>query len=219
MTDDTNRADKTTTPSSKYPDHHVYYTHGGIRFEVGNEQGKECVKMFHPSGSYSEWYPDGKVMTFHVGENKQYNKGGVTITVDENNDVHIKGHSKMQIGGGAHIEVAGDAGIVVGGTVGVAGLGDVGIRAKNIYLGAEGNLNIHVAGKTNINSVGNFDVTTQADASITASADAHYTAGGETIVNSDGDTNINASGDVKTKGNSTKVQGGGASAPPTTFRG
>jgi hypothetical protein len=215
---DSNRADKTTTPSSKYPDHQVWYTHGGIRFEVGNEAGKETVKMFHPSGSYTEWYPDGKTMQFTVGENKQYNKGGVTVTVDENNDVHIKGHSKIQIGGGAHIEVAGDAGIVCGGTVGVAGLGDIGIRAKNIYLGAEGDLNIHVAGKTNITSVGNFGVTTQADASVTASGDASYAAGGETAVNSGQNTNINASGDVVTKGASTKVQGGGASAPPTTFK-
>ena len=211
---DKNRAQTTTTEQSTYPDHHVYYTHGGQRFEIGNQKGRECIKVFHPSGSYCEWFPDGKFYQMNIGENKQYNKGGVTITVDENNDVHIKGHSKLQIGGGCHIEVSGDAGIVVGGNAAMAMLGKgTALSAKgNLYLGVDGDLNMNVKGATNITSGGPINIES-------TGGDAQYKAAGETTVTSvKGDTNIQSFGsDVITRGIFTKIQGGGAGAPPTTF--
>jgi len=149
------RANETTTPESKYPYNQVYQTAGGIRVIVGNEPGKETLKIFHPSGSYMEMMPNGKTVSMSIGENKQYNKGGVTLTVDENHDVHIKGHSKLQVGGGSHIEVAGDAGIVVGGSVAMSmPKGDLGIQAKNIFMGATGNFNLNVEGAMKISSKG-----------------------------------------------------------------
>ena len=153
------RANETTTPESKYPYNQVYQTAGGIRVIVGNEPGKETLKIFHPSGSYMEMMPNGKTVSMSIGENKQYNKGGVTITVDENQDVHIKGHSKLQVGGGSHIEVAGDAGIVVGGSVAMSmPKGDLGIQAKNIYMGATGNFNLNVEGDSTINTKGTTSI-------------------------------------------------------------
>jgi hypothetical protein len=151
---DQDRAQKTTTPESKYPYNQVYQTAGGIRMIIGNEPGKETLKIFHPSGSYIEMMPNGKMVSMNIGENKQYNKGGVTITVDENQDVHIKGHSKVQVGGGSHIEVAGDAGIVVQGDTALATMGDFGVKAKNIYMGARGNLNVNVEGSTTMETKG-----------------------------------------------------------------
>lgn len=152
---DKNRANVNTTPESKYPLNQVYQTAGGVRVIVGNEPGKECIKIFHPSGSYVEYMPNGKVVSFNVGENKQYNKGGVTITVDESNDVHIKGHSKIQVGGGAHVEVAGDAGLIIGGSVAMSiPGGDFSVQAKHMYLGATGNFNLNVEGKMTLSSNG-----------------------------------------------------------------
>lgn len=149
------RANETTTPESKYPYNQVYQTAGGIRVIVGNEPGKEALKVFHPSGSYIEMMPNGKVVSMNVGEKKEYNKGGVTITVDENNDVHIKGHNKLQVGGGSHVEVAGDAGIVVGGSVAMSmPNGDFGVQAKNIYIGATGNFNLNVEGGMKLSAKG-----------------------------------------------------------------
>lgn len=164
------RANECTTPESKYPYNQVYQTAGGIRMIVGNEPGKETLKIFHPSGSYIEMMPNGKMVSMNIGENKQYNKGGVTITVDENQDVHIKGHSKLQVGGGSHIEVSGDAGIVVQGDTALATMGDFGVKAKNIYMGARGNLNINVEGSLN----------TQ--------------VGGSTVINTTNDTTLNTGG-------------------------
>ena len=167
---DKNRAQLARAPSGKYGYHYVDEDEGGIRIERVTEPGKESYAFFHPSGSYVEWFPNGKKVSMTIGENKQYNKGGVTITVDENQDVHIKGHSKLQVGGGSHIEVAGDAGIVVQGDTALATMGDFGVKAKNIYLGARGNLNVNVEGSYN----------TQ--------------VGGSTVFNTTNDTTLNTGG-------------------------
>jgi hypothetical protein len=152
---DKNRAQLKRAPSGKYGYHYVDEDEGGIRIERVTEPGKESYAFFHPSGSYVEWFPNGKKVSMTIGENKEYNKGGVTITIDENHDVHIKGHSKLQVGGGSHIEVAGDAGIVVGGSVAMSmPKGDLGIQAKNIFMGATGNFNLNVEGAMKISSKG-----------------------------------------------------------------
>ena len=147
MPDTNTRADQNETPESKYPLQEIHQFSGGHRIWVGNERGKEFMRVMHPSGSYIEIKPDGGVTHFSIGESKQYNKGGVTLTVDENNDVHISGHQKLQVGGGSHIEVAGDAGIVAGGAVALAAMGDLGMAVNgNGYFGIKGSANFNAAG-------------------------------------------------------------------------
>lgn len=149
------------TPESEYPYNNVWQSPGGMRIVWGEERGKECFKLYHPSGTYIEMFPDGKMSTTILGENKQYNKGGVTLTVDENMDVHVSGHQKMTIGGGSHVEVQGDAGILVAGDVAVAGLSNMGLSVKgNMYLGTDGDLNINVKGSMNQQVKGDLTIGT-----------------------------------------------------------
>lgn len=156
-----NRAETDETPESEYPYNNVFQTPGGLRMVWGDQRGKECFKLYHPSGTYMEMFPDGKMSMMVIGEQKQYNKGGVTLTVDENSDVHISGHQKVTVGGGSHIEVQGDAGVVVAGKVALAGLSDMGISVKgNLYLGTDGDLNLNVGGSMNQQVKGNLKVGT-----------------------------------------------------------
>lgn len=155
------RPEMDETPKSEYPYNGVWQFPGGMRIVMGEERGKECFKFYHPSGSYVEFFPDGKVSTMIIGEQKQYNKGGVTITVDENSDVHVAGHQKITVGGGSHIEVQGDAGVVVGGDVALAALSNLGISAKgNVYLGVDGDLNMNVKGNMNQQVKGDLTIGT-----------------------------------------------------------
>lgn len=166
--DDEGRADSKETPESKYPLQTVYQHSGGMRISVGNERGKEFFRIAHPSGSYIEMKPDGGVSTFNVGQNKTYNKGGVTLSVDENNDVMISGHNKLQVGGGAHIEVSGDAGIVTGGNIALAGLGDLGLAVGgNAYFGIQGKMSLNAQGGTEIKTT-SFNVDAEGVAEIKA---------------------------------------------------
>lgn len=140
---------------NKYPHNKKIVFQGGVEINVGNETGKQYIKLHHPSGTYMTIWPDGKMETHVRGENREYHKGGVTITIDENQDIHINGHSKMHVGGGAHIEVSGDAGIVCGGDVALSALsGSIGMQCANFYLGCTGNMNLNVGGDTNIQTGG-----------------------------------------------------------------
>lgn len=140
---------------NKYPHQKKWVFAGGVEIDVGDEPGKQYIKVHHPIGTYMTIWPDGKMETHVRGEKRDYNKGGVTITVDENQDVHINGHSKLHIGGGAHIECTGDAGIVCGGDVSLAALsGSIGMQCKNFYLGATGDFSLNVGGDTNIQTAG-----------------------------------------------------------------
>lgn len=148
----------TTEPPTKneYPDSRVI-ANEAFEIRYGTQDGKQFYQFFGPGGTMHTIYADGTHDVKNVGELKQYNKAGVTITVDENNDVHIRGHSKLQVGGGAHIEVAGDAGVIVGGTAAVSAK-DLGIQAKNIYMGATGNFNLNVEGDSTIDTKGNLKI-------------------------------------------------------------
>ena len=133
------RAEQNEAEESKYPLQEVFQFTGGMRIMAGNEEGKEFVRLMMPSGTYTEIRPDGKRVDFNVGESKTYNKGGVTLSIDENNDLHIAGHNKIQVGGGGHFEVSGDVGIVAGGNIALAGLGDMGLSVNgNMYMGTKG---------------------------------------------------------------------------------
>lgn len=188
MADTPTRADLSETPESKYPLQFIKQFSGGHRMWVGNERGKEFVRLMHPSGSYMEIKPDGGVTHFNVGQSKNYNKGGVTLSVDENNDVQISGHNKLQVGGGAHIEVAGDVGIAAGGNIALAGLGDMGMAVKgNLYMG--------VQGKASFNAQGGFEVKTP-NFKVEADASADIKAAAITL-----DGAMNFKGDIEHTGN------------------
>lgn len=148
---------KHRTESSKYPLEDVYQSVGGIRIVISNEEGKESYRIMHPSGSYTEMQPDGTTVNFNIGKATTYVKGGLVLSVDENNDVRISGHNTLRVAGGSHIEVAGDAGIMVKGDVALAGLGNMGMSVNgNVYLGAKGDFNMNVAGKASFKVAGDL---------------------------------------------------------------
>jgi hypothetical protein len=215
---DNKKRSKTEEPTKNpYPDARII-ANEAFEMRYGTADGKQFYQFFGPGGTMHTIYADGTHDIKTIGEKKEYNKAGVTITVDENGDVHIRGHNKLQVGGGAHIEVAGDAGVVVGGSVAMSmPTGDFGVQAKNIYIGARGNFNLNVEGDTTVKTTG----TTQFDSGKNHNTNAKNIASvaeeGTLINTSGGDTNVKASGDVVTKGATTKVQEGGAGAPPTTF--
>lgn len=190
------RVDREGSPQNEYPYQKVIQLQGGIKVVWGDEKDKQFLRVLTPSGSGFEIYPDGKVQHIIVGDSKTYHKGGVSFTIDENNDVKIHGHNKLVVAGGAHIEVAGDAGIAVGGNTVVHGMGDLGINVKNAYFGVRGDLAMKVEGNTLIDTKGKTDIVSDGNASLLSNSSldlksAKKTAikGSKIALNSSGDSN------------------------------
>lgn len=142
-----------------YPWHKTWKSQGGIEVSFGDQEGKEFWRMTMPDGSFTEYYPDGKGITMRIGDTKNYNKAGLTISVDENNDLHIHGHNNVKIGGGAHIEVVGNAGIAVGGDVALVAIGNFNFDVENCYMGVRGNFGMRVEGDAKWKIDGNVEFT------------------------------------------------------------
>lgn len=149
------RANKTETPEGKYPQQKVLRTAGNLIIAWSDEKGRESLKVFHPSGSFVEFQPDGSVMSMNIGESRSYNKSGSTSTSDDNSSNHSYGHTQSTVGGGIHIEVQGDAGIMIGGKAAIVGLGDTGLAVNgNLYIGAKGNVSINATGNIDMQAKG-----------------------------------------------------------------
>lgn len=154
---------------TRHPDHHdewnfpyahvIWRTQDGSQLLVNEENGKNTILMQHgTSGTYTEINSSGDQVSFTVGHSVSYGKSGVTLTIDNNQDVKLTGHNRLLVGGGSHVEVAGDAGIVVGGDTALVGVGKVNVRASSAYLGADGDISMNAGGNMNIQVAGDMTV-------------------------------------------------------------
>ncbi len=103
--------------NAKYPYNNVYESESGHALEFDDTKGAERVHLYHRSGSYVEWGPQGDrseriqrdKFTVVIGDEKVYVKGDVTIYVD--------GNVNMDIGGNFQADIGGTCGITSGGNM------------------------------------------------------------------------------------------------------
>src|SRR5688572_19830252 len=94
-----NRINKTTY-ETKYPYNQCTIFECGHEVHYDNTPGKERIRIAHKHGSYIEMSADGKIVQYTVGNKQEYNKGGVTVTIDENQDMKVHGHARINVSGG-----------------------------------------------------------------------------------------------------------------------
>jgi hypothetical protein len=102
--------------NAKYPYNNVYESESGHALEFDDTKGAERVHLYHRSGSYVEWGPDGDrseriqrdKFTVVVGDEKVYVMGDVTIYVDGNVNMDVGGNFQADIGGTCKITSGGN---------------------------------------------------------------------------------------------------------------
>lgn len=180
-----NRVNKTSY-GTKYPYNKVTVTESGHEIHWDDTPGSERIRISHKDGSYFEISPGGKKVEYIVGHDQKYNKGGFTLTVDENHDVKVAGHSRELIGGGKHSEIAGDSKTTIGGHSQIAAAG-------NMKLGVAGFCQISVQGNCNLNVAGDANMKVAGNMSMDVSGDMGMKVGGSTTMETSGDHTIKAS--------------------------
>lgn len=140
---------KSRTPSKSpkvapYPLMVTERDEGGRVTIKSNEDGNQWTLVAHPSGSYTMHHPDGSVTSVTPGDSVSHSKGGMTVSVDHNNNVKVAGHNTLNVQGGGHIEVAGAVNMVAAGAVSVVALGGFGAAIKGAaYIGASEGINMN----------------------------------------------------------------------------
>lgn len=153
-----------TSYKTQYPYNKVSLTESGHEVHYDDTPGAERIRVSHKSGTYHEISADGRSVTFNVGNKQEYNKGGVTMTVDNNNDVKVSGHNRLLVAGGQHIEVQGDASIAVGGDSLQVTMGNMHTAvAGDVYMASKGDMSLNVGGSMDMKVAGTTTMTTGGD--------------------------------------------------------
>ena len=131
-------SEPTSPYAAQFPYNKVQQTESGHVFELDDTPGAERVHLFHRSGSFIEFHPNGTVVYKNL-------KDGYSVTMG---DHHIK------VGGKCHIAVDSHATLYVEGNVDVQSEGNVSVQVKrdfavyanNISLRAKRNVKLDGSG-------------------------------------------------------------------------
>lgn len=206
-------------PTKEYGLLKVWEWPDGTVVHINTEKGKESMRVYHSSGTYDEYTGKGNRIHFSSNNELRYQKGGVTVTFDNNMDTKGSGHSRLSIDHDTHIEVKKNASIAVAGTADIVSVGHVKVAATDIYLGAtKGSIVLNAArdieikagsrvmvdsgAATQITANGDIHIETQQDAVIKAQQNISNKAQSNFTVDAQSDVGINAKGKLSAKSGS-----------------
>jgi len=108
-----------------YPYNNVYESESGHALEFDDTKGAERIHLYHRSGSYTEYGPQGdraeriqrNKFTVVIGDDSVYVQGDVKLYIDGNVTAEVGGNLQATIGGNVTADVGGQADITVGGNI------------------------------------------------------------------------------------------------------
>lgn len=134
----------------EYPQNHVIHTDMDNIIELDDTPGKERVHIFHRSGSFYEFHPDGKVVIRSVSDMYE--------AVFKNKTLYVAGDLKIMTAGTTTINTTGTTNISSGG---------------DLSLTTGGNMKLSAGGNIHIACGGEFAAGTGADINLQAGGDAY----------------------------------------------
>lgn len=131
--------------NTKYPYNDARETESGHALEFDDTPGSERIHLFHRTGSFIEFHPDGSLVIKSTGN--KYNidqqssfdhiSGSKTIVIDQNMNIKVSGNVLIQIEGNANINMSGgDLNMNVSGNVNQKVSGSYSIESNNFSIKA-----------------------------------------------------------------------------------
>jgi hypothetical protein len=135
-----------------YPYNNVYESESGHALEFDDTKDAERIHLYHRSGSYVEWGPEGD-------RAERIEKDKFTVVVG-NDSVYVKGDVKVYVDGNVNLEVGGDVTATVEGnlTGDVSGSATVSVGGS-ATLDVGGSFSADIGGSCNFNSGGTMKFT------------------------------------------------------------
>lgn len=124
-----NITEPTTQYNALYPHNKVYTTETGHIVEFDDTPGYERIHVYHKSGTFVEFHPDGKLVTKVVNDN--------TVVVNNDNNTITIGNTNSSTDGNKNETIKGNINLVVYGNI-----------VNTVY----GNIEMTASGKTKIKS-------------------------------------------------------------------
>jgi hypothetical protein len=121
-----NKVEPSSYYNAKYPYNNVYESESGHALEFDDTKDNERIHLYHRSGSYIEFGPNGD-------RSERIEKDKFTVVVGDES-VYIKGDVKVYIDGNASLEIGGNFDAKVGGTYTVESGGNMKFTAPRIDM-------------------------------------------------------------------------------------
>ena len=111
-----NKVEPDSYYNAKYPYNNVYESESGHALEFDDTKDNERIHLYHRSGSYTEYGPQGdrseriqrNKFTVVVGDEQVYVQGDVTVYIDGNATMQVGGNFSADIGGTCTINSGGN---------------------------------------------------------------------------------------------------------------
>lgn len=130
----------------KYPLNHVFQSESGHVREYDDTPNHERIHIYHRSGSFIEFHPNGDIVFKGV-------KNKYDITVSDKN---------VYIGGDCNVTIKGDCNIYSKGNMNLMSEENINIRARgNVNINAGGRAELISSGTLNVGSVANTNIGSQ----------------------------------------------------------
>lgn len=129
---------------AKYPNNKVTKTTSGHVIEIDDTTGSERLHVYHKSGAYYEFNPDGTVV-------RKSTKDMYDITVG-NGFIHVGGNVTEHIGGNYNLNVGGNYNVTVGGNTTLNTEGTNNFKSgSSTNMTAGASINIKASGQVKVN--------------------------------------------------------------------
>lgn len=125
---------KKMVPTEKYGLLKTWEFPDGTVIHINTKRGEENLRIYHTSGTYHEFRTNGTHVQFSSNNIVTYQKGGATLTWDNNFDMKGDGHARICISHDAHIECAKNASIACNGRTDVHSTGHIKLSAADVSL-------------------------------------------------------------------------------------
>lgn len=112
-----------------YPHNKVMTTTSGHVIEIDDTPGAERLHIYHKSGTFIEFRPDGTAVYRHTGATHFLTQGNVSEIVQGDYKVVVSGNLDFQIGGNATIKAGGSVNIQSGSSMNIKSGSSMAIQA------------------------------------------------------------------------------------------
>lgn len=125
-----------TPYAAKYPKNKVFRSETGHTIELDDTEGAERIHVYHTSGSYVEFRPDGSIAYKSKAGADMYEIVGATkkTYIADNNIIEIDGDLKEEVGGNVSINVQGGVNINASDNINITSGKDITLKAGKFVI-------------------------------------------------------------------------------------
>jgi hypothetical protein len=122
------------TYAAQYPHNRAVVTKSGHVVEYDDTPGAERIHIFHTSGAYIEFLPDGRIVQKSVGDQFSISAGKQSIKASDNIDVKSEGSMSLSASGSTSIESSGGMDISAASVAISAGAASIALNAAGTEM-------------------------------------------------------------------------------------